>query len=84
VGVDGFFLVYSVSLKNEERFLQDQQSGAKERDTGGVPSCSWMWELMIEGRMVQHLKILYSRKEQVLEETECKEGVEAILKKEKS
>ena len=51
-GCRWIFLVYLVSLKNEERFLQDQQSGANIRETCGVPSHSWIQKLTMEGRMV--------------------------------
>ena len=47
-----FFLVYSVSSKNDERFLPDRRSGANVIEMRGVPSCLQMQELTIEGRMV--------------------------------
>jgi hypothetical protein len=37
----------------------------------------------MEGRMVKHLKSLYSKREGVLEETDSREGVEDMLKEEK-
>jgi hypothetical protein len=49
----------------------------------GVPSHLWIWELIMEGRMVKHLKSLYSRREGVLEETDSREGIEDMLKEEK-
>jgi hypothetical protein len=72
-GSNGIFLVYLVSSKNDERSSPDQQSGANVRETRGVPSRLWIQELMMEGRMVWHLKNLYSRRE----------GVEDMLKEEK-
>jgi hypothetical protein len=82
-GGDGIFWVYSVSLNNDERLLQDQWLGANIRETHKVPSHLWIRELTMEGRMVKHLKNLYSRREGVLEETDSRERVEDMLKEEK-
>jgi hypothetical protein len=64
-----------VFSKNEERSLPDWQLGANVIDTCGAPSHLRIWELTIEGRMVRHLKDLYSRRDGVLE-TDSREGLE--------
>ena len=51
-GGDGFFLVYLVSSKNDERSSPDWQSGANVIETCRVPSRLRMQELTIEGKMV--------------------------------
>ena len=51
--------------------------------TRGAPSHLWMQELTIEGRMVRHLKDLYSRRDGVSEETDSREGLEDRLKEER-
>ena len=71
-GGDGSFLVYSVSLKNEERSSPDRRSGVNVMETRGAPSCLRMQELTIEGRMVRRLKDLYSRRDGVSEETDSR------------
>jgi hypothetical protein len=78
-----FFLVYLVSSKNGERSSPDRRSGANVIETRGAPSRLRMQELTIEGRMVRHLKNLYSRREGVLEETDSREGLEDRLKEER-
>jgi hypothetical protein len=80
VGGDGSFLVYLVSSKNEERSSPDRWSGANVIETCGAPSCLWMQELTIEGRIVRCLKDLYSRRDGVSEETDLREGVGDRLK----
>ena len=56
-------MVYSVSSKNEERSSLDRWSGANVIEMCGAPSHLRMQELAIEGRMVRHLKDLYSRRD---------------------
>ena len=82
-GSDGFFLVYSVSSKNEERSSPDWRSGANVIETRGAPNCLRMQELTTEGRMVRRLKDLYSRTDGVSEETDSREGLEDRLNKER-
>jgi hypothetical protein len=82
-GGDGFFLVYLVSLKNDERSSLDRRLGANVIETRRVPSRLRMQELTIEGRMVRCLKDLYSRRDGVLEETDLREGVGDRLKEER-
>ena len=76
-------MVYSVSSKNEERSLPDRRSGANVIETCRAPGCLRMQELTIEGRMVRHLKDLYSRRDGVSEETDLREGVGDRLKEER-
>ena len=52
VGGDGFFLVYLVSSKNDEKSSPDRRSGANVIETRGAPSRLQRQELMIEGKMV--------------------------------
>jgi hypothetical protein len=77
------FLVYLVSSKNDERSLPDWQSGANVIEMCGAPSHLRMQELTIEGRMVRHLKDLYSRRDGVSEETDSREELEDRLKEER-
>ena len=51
-GGDGFFLVYSVSSKNDEKSSPDRRSGAKVIETHGAPSYLRRQELTMEGRIV--------------------------------
>ena len=51
-GGDVFFLVYSVSSKNDERSSPDRRSGANVIETRRAPSHLRMQELTIEGKMV--------------------------------
>ena len=47
-----FFLVYSVSSKNDEKSSPDRQSGAKVIEMRGAPSRLRRQELTMEGRIV--------------------------------
>ena len=76
-------MVYLVSSKNDERSLQDRWLGANVIETRGAPSHLRMQELTIEGRMVRHLKDLYSRRDGVSEETDSREGLEDRLNEER-
>ena len=72
-----------MSLKNEERSSPDWRSGANVIETRRAPSCLWMQELTMEGRMVRRLKDLYSRRDGVSKETDLREGVGDRLKEER-
>jgi len=52
VGGDGFFLVYLVSSKNDEKSSPDRRSGANVIETRGAPNHLRRQELTIEGRIV--------------------------------
>ena len=52
-----------MSSKNDERSSPDWRLGANVIETRGAPSHLRMQELTIDGRMVRHLKDLYSRRD---------------------